>query len=104
MKFYQIHVVNGNNVQILDINERNKRNGTLSVNANNEVILSFQKNQHEQVIGVYKHPNNIAPVSVGGMPYVFADENKVLICPLEEEMEGVIEINSLIEGYYLITN
>ena len=103
MKFYQIHVIEGQNVNVLDFCNRRICNGVISINGNNEIELRLNQNEPEIILGVHKDSNDLAPITVGGVPFVFADDQRIKLCPMEERIETVHDINALKEGNYLIT-
>lgn len=103
MNFYQIHVINGILVNLLDISKRIKRDGSLSI-VDGNVLLTFSPDEIESIKGVYTDYNNLAPVTVGGAPYVFSDNNRNLISPMEDHLKPISDISLLERGYYLITD
>ena len=103
MNYYQIHVIRGSSVNLLDIPKRRKRDGILSIIDGN-ILLTFSPDEIELIKGVYTDYNNLAPVTVGGAPYVFSDNNRNLISPMEDHVKPISDISLLERGYYLITD
>lgn len=103
MNYYQIHVISGSSVNLLDIPKRRKRDGILSI-INGNTLLTFSPDEIESIKGVYTDYNNLAPVTVGGAPYVFSDNNRNLISPMEDHLKPISDISLLERGYYLITD
>ncbi len=103
MKFYQILDITGQNVIVLDFNLRKNSAGKLIINAQHQIELQTSPNASEIILGVHKDSNDLAPITVGGVPFVFADDKRIKLCPMEERIEQVYDIKALKEGNYLIT-
>lgn len=105
MSFYQIHGIERHQVDLLDICAKKKVSASLS-DDNQRILLNLSNDSIETIKGVHKCHCDLAPISVGGRPYVYASgkQDKFgLICPIEEQLEMVETINDLEIGDFLIT-
>ena len=102
MNYYQIHAISGLSVNLLDIPKRKNRDGLLSI-VDDTILLTFSPDEKELIKGDYTNYNNLAPVTVGGAPYVFSDNDRNLISPMEDHLEPISDVRLLERGHYLIT-
>ena len=103
MKCYQIHDINGENVHLLNLSAKTKCNGVLLVKGNNVQISINSQKYPETIKGVFQDPNDLAPISVGGVPFVYTDRQLGLVCPMEDVMKSISDYHTLKVGDYLIT-
>lgn len=89
-------------VNLLDISKRIKRDGSLSI-VDGNVLLTFSPNEIEVIKGIYTDYNNLAPVTVGGAPYIFSNRCQGLISPMEDYIAPISDICLLERGHYLVT-